>query len=76
MRIHIAKLIKLVKQEEHQQLLKELPIGLIEVLNLLERSFRWLVEGNYIIKKARKVLPFYFYDFLKINLGTKFKFLC
>ena len=33
------------------------------------------MEGNYIIKKARKVLPFYFYDFLKINLKTKSKFL-
>ena len=33
------------------------------------------MEGNYIIKKARKVLPFYFYNFLKTNLKTKFKFL-
>ena len=75
MRIHIAKLIKLVKQKEHQQLLKELPIGLIEVLNLLKRSFRRLVEGNYTIEEAHKVLPPYFYNFLKINLGTKSKFL-
>jgi len=34
-----------------------------------------LVEGNYIIKKAHKALPFYFYNFLKINLKIKFKFL-
>jgi hypothetical protein len=75
MRIHIIELIELVKQEKHQQLLKELPIGLIEVLNLLERSFRWLVEGNYIIEEARKVLLFYFYNFFKTNLKIKSKFL-
>ena len=34
------------------------------------------MEGNYIIKEAHKVLPPYFYNFLKINLGTKSKFLC
>ena len=28
------------------------------------------------MEEACKVLPFYFYDFLKINLKTKFKFLC
>ena len=33
------------------------------------------MEGNYIIKKVRKVLPPYFYNFFKINLGTKSKFL-
>ena len=33
------------------------------------------MEGNYIIKKARKVLPPYFYNFLKTNLGIKSKFL-
>ena len=33
------------------------------------------MEGNYIIKKARKVLLFYFYNFFKINLKTKFKFI-
>ena len=56
-------------------MLKELLKGLVEVLNLLKRSFRQLVEGNYIIKEACKVLPPYFYNFLKINLGTKSKFL-
>ena len=74
-RIYIVELIKLVKQEKHQQLFKELPTGLVKILNLLERSFRWLVEGNYIIEEARKVLPPYFYNFFKINLGTKSKFL-
>jgi hypothetical protein len=34
------------------------------------------VEGNYTIEEARKVLPLYFHDFLKINLGIKSKFLC
>ena len=72
----MAKLVKLVKQKKYQQLLKELPIGLVEVLNLLERSFRQLVEGNYIMEEACKVLPLYFYNFLKINLKTKSKFLC
>jgi hypothetical protein len=57
-------------------LLKKLPIGLIEVLNLLKKSFCWLVKGNYTIEKAYKVLPLYFYNFLKINLKTKSKFLC
>jgi hypothetical protein len=33
------------------------------------------VEGNYIIEKACKVLPSYFYNFLKTNLKTKSKFL-
>ena len=33
------------------------------------------MEGNYIIKEARKILPPYFYNFLKINLKTKSKFL-
>ena len=33
------------------------------------------MEGNYIIEEARKVLPLYFYDFLKTNLGTKSEFL-
>ena len=33
------------------------------------------MEGNYIIKETYKVLPPYFYNFFKINLGTKFKFL-
>ena len=33
------------------------------------------MEGNYTIKEAHKALPLYFYNFLKINLGTKSKFL-
>ena len=33
------------------------------------------MKGNYIIEKACKALPPYFYDFLKINLKIKFKFL-
>ena len=33
------------------------------------------MEGNYIIKEGRKILFFYFYDFLKTNLGIKSKFL-
>ena len=34
------------------------------------------MEGNYIMEEVCKVLPFYFYDFFKINLGTKSEFLC
>ena len=34
------------------------------------------MEGNYIIKEAYKALPPYFYNFFKINLKTKSKFLC
>ena len=34
------------------------------------------MEGNYIIEEAYKTLPSYFYNFLKTNLKTKFKFLC
>ena len=33
------------------------------------------MEGNYTIKEAHKVLPPYFYNFFKINLKTKSKFL-
>ena len=33
------------------------------------------MEGNYIIEEACKILPPYFYNFFKINLGTKSKFL-
>jgi hypothetical protein len=33
------------------------------------------VEGNYIIEEACKVLPPYFYNFLKTNLKTKSEFL-
>ena len=33
------------------------------------------MESNYIIKEAHKVLPPYFYNFLKTNLKTKSKFL-
>ena len=50
-------------------------MGLIKVLNLLKKSFCWLVKGNYIIEKACKALPPYFYTFFKINLKIKSKFL-
>jgi len=33
------------------------------------------MEGNYIIEEAHKALPPYFYNFFKINLKIKFKFL-
>ena len=34
-----------------------------------------VLEGNYTIEKACKVLPLYFYNFLKTNLKTKSEFL-
>ena len=70
MRIHIAELIKLVKQEEQKQLINKLPTRLIEILNLTEESFCCLVDGNYTMEKACKVFPNYFYYFLKENLWT------
>ena len=33
------------------------------------------MEGNYIIEEAQKTLPPYFYNFFKINLKIKSKFL-
>ena len=33
------------------------------------------MEGNYIMEEVYKVLPPYFYNFFKINLKTKSKFL-
>jgi hypothetical protein len=47
----------------------------VGVPGLLKKSFRWLVEGNYIIEEACKALPPYFYNFLKTNLKTKSEFL-
>ena len=69
----MVKLVELVKHEKYQQLFKKLPIGLIKVLNLLEKSFYQLIKSNYIMEEAYKVLLFYFYDFLKTNLKTKSK---
>jgi hypothetical protein len=77
MRVHIAELVELVKQEEQRQLFKELSTGLIEISNLTEESFCCLIDSNYIIKKACKILSEYFYIFLKENLQTAdIKFLC
>jgi hypothetical protein len=77
MRIHIAELIELIKQKERKQLIDELPTRLIEILDLTEKSFRHLINGNYIIKEACKVFPNYFYCFLKENLWTiNTEFLC
>jgi hypothetical protein len=50
---------------------------LIEIPDLTEKSFCCLIDGNYIIKKACKVLPEYFHTFLKENLQTAdIEFLC
>jgi hypothetical protein len=68
MRIHIAELIELVKQKEQKELIDKLPTGLVKILDLTEKSFCCLVDGNYIMEKACKVFPNYFYCFLKENL--------
>jgi hypothetical protein len=64
----MAELVELVEQEEQKQLFKELSTGLIEVPNLTEESFYCLTDDNYTIKEACKILPEYFYSFLKENL--------
>jgi len=74
MRIHMAELVELVKQEEqrqeHVQHFEELPTGLIEIPDLTEESFHRLVDGDYTIEEACKVLPEYFHSFLEENLRT------
>ena len=35
----------------------KLPTGLVKILDLIEKSFRCLVKGNYIIEEAYKVFP-------------------
>ena len=72
----MVELAELVEQEERQQLLEELPTGLVEVPSLSEESFCRLVEGDYTMEEARKALPSYFHDFLKTNLKTESEFLC
>ena len=77
MRIHIAELIKLVKQEEQKQLINKLPTRLVKILDLTEKSFCRLVNGNYTIEKAYKVFLNHFYCFLKEDLQTiNTEFLC
>ena len=46
-------------------------LALIEIPNLSEESFRRLVEGEYTIEEACKVLPDYFHDFIKDNLDSR-----
>jgi hypothetical protein len=51
-----------------KQLIDKLPTRLVKILDLIEESFRRLVNSNYIIEEAYKVFPNYFYRFLKKNL--------
>jgi hypothetical protein len=67
-KIHIIKLVELVKQEKQKQLINKLPIRLVKILNLIEESFCRLINSNYIMEKAYKVFPNYFHCFLKENL--------
>jgi hypothetical protein len=48
----------------------KLPTRLVKILDLIEESFRRLVNGNYIIKEAYKVFPRYLCYFFKENLWT------
>ena len=54
---------------ENLTLFKELPTGLLEVPELSEQSFRWIITRDYTIEEARKVFDLHFYDFLEANLG-------
>ena len=64
----MAELVELIKQKEQKELINKLPTGLVKILNLIKESFYYLVNSNYIIKKAYKVFPNYLYYFLKKNL--------
>jgi hypothetical protein len=74
----MTELVDLVSQEETRQLFGQLPMAPIEIPNLSEESFRRLVEGDYTVEEACKLLPDYFYDFIKDNQGSSLnsKFLC
>jgi hypothetical protein len=52
MRVYMAELIKLVKQEEQRQLFKKLFTGLIEISDFIKKFFYYLVDSNYTIKKV------------------------
>jgi len=70
MRIHMAELNRVFEQEENRQLFDELPMMPIALPPLSEESYRRLVEGDYTLDEAKKVLPQYFHDFLKQNLDS------
>ena len=58
-------------------MIDELPTRLVEIPDLIEESFRRLVDGDYTMKEAYKVFPSYLHRFLKENLRTiNTEFLC
>src|SRR5436190_727448 len=69
MRIHMAELKELEDEEETRKQFDELPVGLIEVPNLAEESFRRLVERDCTLAEAKRVFPPYFHTFLESYLG-------
>ena len=71
----MTELVDLVRQEETRQLFEQLPLAPVEIPNLFEESFRRLVEGDYTLEEAYKVLPEYFHDFVKNNLDSDPEFL-
>src|SRR5437773_2698282 len=69
MRIHMAELKELEDEEETRKQFDELPVGLIEVPDLADESFRRLVEGDCTLAEAKRVFPPYFHTFLESYLG-------
>lgn len=70
MRIHMTELNGVFDQEENRQAFSELPMNAIELPRLSETAYRRLVEGDYTLDEARKVMPEYFHDFLEQNLSS------
>ena len=71
----MTELVDLVCQEETRELFEQLPLAPVEIPNLSEESFRRLVEGDYTVEEACKVLPEYFHGFVKNNLDSNPEFL-
>src|SRR5205814_5161480 len=75
MRMCMTELVDLVCQEETRELFEQLPLAPVEIPNLSEESFRRLVEDDYTLEEAYKVLPEYFHGFVKNNLDSNPEFL-
>jgi hypothetical protein len=66
--ITLTELRQLVENEENLSLSQELPVGLVEIPQLPEISFRRILAGEYTLEDARRVFDPYFHDFLQTNL--------
>jgi len=67
-RVHMMELEQACDQLANLELLDELPLGLLELPDISEESYRRLVEGNYTLEEAYRVFPPQFHEFLKANL--------